>query len=126
MQVYNYQNTIPVSTVMNTTINSKAMQLQNMLFYCFQIVFTGTPTGSFKLQGSADNSATMTAAGQAYAPTNWTDIPSTTQAVTTAGSVLLRDPGYYAEYNFVRAVYIDTSGGMSTAIITSSTFNTKG
>lgn len=126
-QIYNYPNIIPASTVMNTTINSLAMQIQNHLFYCIQIAFTGTPTGSFKLQGSCDNSATKTAAAQfPYAVTNWTDIPSSTQMVTGAGSVLLRDPAFYAEYNFVRAVYTDTSSGTSTAIITVSTFNAKG
>ena len=127
MQIYNYPNIIAASTVMNTTINSAAMQIQNHLFYCIQIVFTGTPTGSFKLQGSNDNSATKTAAAQfPYVVTNWTDIPNSSQNVTEAGSVLLRDPAYFSQYNFVRAVYTDTSSGISTAIITVSTFNAKG
>src|ERR1700734_2300952 len=101
----NQKNIIPASTVMNTTINSVPIQLQNALFYVIQIVFTGTPTGTFKLQASCDNSATQTAAGQTYAPTNWTDIPSATAAVSGAGSVLLRDPAYFASYSFVRVVY---------------------
>jgi hypothetical protein len=124
MQIYNFPNIIPVGTVMNATINSKAMQLQNMLFYNIQLVYTGTPTGSFKLQASSDNSATMTAAGQfPYVPTNWTDIPSSSQAVTTSGSVMYNVE--WAGYNFVRVVYTDTSGGTSTAVITVSTMNAK-
>lgn len=124
-QQFNQPNIIPASTVMNATINSKAIQLQNSLFYVIQIVFTGTPTGTFKLQASCDNSATQTAVGQAYTPTSWTDIPSATAAVSAAGSVLLRDPAYFASYSFVRVVYTDGSSGLSTAIVTSATANVK-
>jgi hypothetical protein len=124
-QVYNYQNIILAGTVMNGTINSKAMQLQNSMFYNIQIVFTGTPTGSFKLQASSDNSATMTAAGQfPYQPVNWTDVPDSSTAVSAAGSVMWNIE--WASYNFVRVVYTDTSGGTSTAVITVSTMNVKG
>lgn len=121
----NQTNIIPKSTVMNATINSLPIQLQNALFYVIQIVFTGVPTGTFKLQASCDNSATQTAVGQPYAPTNWTDIPTATAAVSAAGSVLLRDPAYFASYSFVRVVYTDGSSGVSTAIITSATANVK-
>jgi hypothetical protein len=125
MQIYNYPNLFPVDTVMNTTLNSKAMQIQNQLFYAIQIVWTGTPTGTFKLQGSADNSATLTAAGQVpYTPTNWTDIPSSSEAVAAAGSYMWNES--FQAYNFVRVVYTDGSGGSSTATITASTFNAKG
>lgn len=125
MQIYNYPNMIPVSTVMNATINGKAMQLQNQLFYCIQLVWTGTPTGTFKLQGSCDASTTMTAAGRfPYTPTNWTDIPTVTQAVSAAGSILWNES--FAGYNFVRVVYTDGSSGNSTAIVTVSTLNAKG
>ena len=124
MQIYNYPNIIPASTVMNATINSLAMQIQNHLFYAIQIVFTGTPTGSFKLQGSCDNSAIKTAAAQfPYVVTNWTDLASSTQMVSSAGSVIWNES--FQAYNFVRVVYTDTSSGASTAIITVSTFNAK-
>jgi hypothetical protein len=123
MQIYNFPNMIPAGTVMNATITSKAMQLQNHLFYCIQLVWTGTPTGTFKLQGSCDNSATMTAAGQAYVPTNWTDIPTLSEAVSAAGSYLFNES--FAAYNFVRIVYTDGSSGTSTATVTVSTMNAK-
>ena len=54
MRVYNVPNIIPASTVLNATINSQAMQLYNMYGYSIQLVWTGTPTGSFKLQASCD------------------------------------------------------------------------
>lgn len=129
MLIYNVPNIIPASTVMNTTINSQAMQLENMFGYAIQVVFTGTPTGSFKLQSSCD---AVTRASQVfgpngaviYTPTNWTDITDSPFAVTAAGSTEwnVTDVGY----NYVRVVYTDTSGGSSTAIITSATFNGKG
>lgn len=121
---YNKVNIFPAGTVMNATLNSLAMQIQGCLFYNIQIVYTGTPTGTFKLQGSSDNSATMTAAGQVpYQPVHWTDVKDSSQAVTTSGSVMWNVE--WASYNFVRVVYTDSSGGTSTAIITTSTMNVK-
>lgn len=124
-QIYNYQNIIPVGTVMNKNITSKVMQLQNGMFYNIQIVYTGTPTGTFKLQASSDNSATMTAAGQfPYTPVNWTDVLNSSQAVVNAGSTMWNVE--WASYNFIRVVYTDGSSGASTAVITVSTMNVKG
>lgn len=125
MQIYNYPNIIPSGTVMNSNINSKAMQLQNSMFYNIQLVFTGTPTGTFKLQASSDNSATMTAAGQfPYQPINWTDVLNSPQVVSAAGTLMWNVE--WASYNFVRVVYTDGSGGTSTAVMTVSTMNVKG
>lgn len=123
-QIYNKQ-IIPAGTVMNANLTGLAMQLQNGMFYNIQIVYTGTPTGTFKLQASSDNSATMTAAGQTpYKPTNWTDVLDSSQAVTASGSVMWNVE--WASYNFVQVVYTDGSSGSSTAVITVATFNCKG
>jgi hypothetical protein len=130
MLIYNVPNIIPANTVMNATINSSAIQLENNYGYSIQIVFTGTPTGSFKLQSSSDPvtkaSLNFGANGAVtYTPTNWTDIADSTFTVTAAGNVMWNYTGL-AGYNYVRVVYTDTSGGTSTAIIVSSTFNGKG
>jgi hypothetical protein len=129
MLCYNLPNIIPVNTVMNTTINSVAIQLQNIVDFSIQIVFTGTPTGSFKLQMSDEPVPKENLIVQAngiilYTVVNWTDIANSTFAVTAAGNVAW-------DYNncgftYVRAVYTDTSGGVSTAIITASDYNGKG
>lgn len=121
MRTYNFQNIIPVNTVMNATINSLPMNLANMIGYTIQIFFTGTPTGSFKLQASADEAPLI---GSGFNPTNWTDVVATTFTISAAGNVEWNVYDIY--YNFVRVVYTDTSGGTSTAIITVSTFNGKG
>lgn len=111
---------------MNANINSSALPLYQMFGYAIQIVFTGTPTGSFKLQGSCDpvpqaGSPSITAV---IPPVNWTDIASSTQMVAAAGSIFYNVTDVL--YNWVRVVYTDTSSGSSTAIITVSTFNGKG
>jgi hypothetical protein len=129
MLTTNTPNIIPPSTVMNATINSMAMQLLNAFGYSIQIEFTGTPTGSFKLQCSDDpvpkQSQTFQANGVVvYTPVNWTDVLNSTFTVTAAGNVCwnVQNP----MYNYVRVVYTDTSGGTSTAIVTSAVFNSKG
>lgn len=127
LKPYNIPNIIPANTVLNATRNSQAIQVYNVLNYAIQIVFTGTPTGNFKLQASNDSAINAIASGNYLppnAPVNWTDIANSTFTVSAAGSVMWNfdDPGY----NWVRVVYTDTSGGTSTAIITSSVFNGKG
>lgn len=130
MLIYNVQNIIPASTVMNATINSLALQLENMYGYAIQIVFTGTPTGSFKLQTSCDpvpkQNLTIGANGViTYTPINWTDLANSTFSVVAAGNVEWNYTGI-AGYNYVRVVYTDSSSGASTAIITVAQFNGKG
>lgn len=120
MSLNNKPNIIPSGTVMNTTIYGLPCSLQTLYNFSLQIVFTGTPTGSFKLQMSDDpypNNAVTNP------PTNWTDIANSSQSVTEAGNV-----GWdysLAGFNWVRVVYTDDSSGSSTATITSAMFNGK-
>lgn len=128
MKMYNNQNIIPVGTVMNTTLNSLGFQLYNSFSFSFQVFFTGTPTGSCKLQASNDpafsGQPNANGSGLDVQPVNWTDVKNSTFLVTAAGNVMwdYSDPGF----NWVRVVYTDTSGGTSTAVISSSVFNAKG
>lgn len=124
---YNIPNIFPANTVMNATTNSKAIQLFDVYNFAVQVVFTGTPTGNFKLQSSCDSAINAVSSGN-YAgtnlPTNWTDIANSTFNIAAAGNVEWNFA--YPGYTWVRVVYTDTSSGSSTAIITSSTFNGKG
>lgn len=130
MNTYTKLNIIPASTVMNTTINSLAMQLENMFGFAIQIVFTGTPTGSFKLQASCDPvpnpSLTVGSNGVVtYVPSHWSDVSGSSISVAAAGDVFWN----YANnvnWTYVRVQYTDNSGGASTATITSAVFNGKG
>lgn len=101
----------------NASFNSAPMFVQNMFGYAFQIVFTGTPTGSFKLQASCDK------LNDVEQVSNWTDVANSSVNVTGAGSHLVSATDVM--YNHVRIVYTDTSGGTSTALM-SAVFNTKG
>ena len=114
---------------MNATINSMAMQLLEMWGYSIQITFAGTPTGSFKLQGSDDpvpkaNLVIGANGAVIYTPVYWSDIANSTFAVTAAGNVAW--DVVTTAYNYVRVVYSDTSDGASTATITAANANFKG
>lgn len=128
MQFYNKPNIIPKSTVLNATVNSTPLQLLDSYTYAIQVVVAGTPTGNFKLQGSADPAALAVAMGQVPTnslPTNWTDL-GVSATVSAAGSVILEPKQAFPGYTWVRVVYTDTSGGSSTATVTSANFNGKG
>lgn len=129
MNAYNKPNIIPAATVMNATINSLAMQLENMWGYSIQITFAGTPTGTFKLQGSDDpvpkSSLVIGSNGSVvYTPVYWTDVANSTFTVAAAGNVAWDVTN--TAYNYVRVVYTDGSSGSSTATITAANFNGKG
>jgi hypothetical protein len=101
---------------------SEGYYIGHIVNYAAQITFTGTPTGSLKLQVSCD-------IGNPNAPfphsddsvINWVDLAGTTVAISAAGSVLLNivDAGY----SWVRVVYTHTSGASQ---ITVAQLNLKG
>jgi hypothetical protein len=128
MKFVNVPNLIASGTVLNTTINSTAQSFMDLFGFSIQVVITGTPTGTIKLQMSDDISysgkPTAGGTGLNAPPVNWTDIANSSFTVTAAGNVAwdYSWPGF----NWVRVQFTDTSGGTSTATVTSSTFNGKG
>lgn len=121
MRVFNIQPTM--GQTMNTTITSDAFQLYQMFGFSIQVTFTGTPTGTFKLQASSDP-VTQVSLNTVTPATHWTDVANSSQAVSAAGNVLWNVSDVM--YNWVRVVYTDGSAGASTAVITNLTFNGKG
>lgn len=125
MKVYNIpiatvQSASPVPIHMNANFASFALQCYNIFGYSIQVEYTGTPTGTFKLQCSSDpvpqgSSSDPLTGGT---PTNWTDIANSSVAVVAAGNYAWNVSDVM--YNWVRLVYTDTSGGTSTA-----TFNAR-
>lgn len=111
--------------VMNTTLTSLPVNVVSTYSYGVQVAFTGTPTGTFKLQCSMDPAAGAQGypAATVFQPVNWTDIPQSEYAVTAAGNEVwnVQDIGY----NWFRLVYTDTSGGTSTAVLNVCTINCK-
>lgn len=119
MQIYNI--VFLRNQALNTNFNSIPLELANMFGYSIQIEWSGTANGAFKLQGSTDSSLSQN--HQGTWPVNWTDIDDSSSTVTTGST------GYNVTdvmYNWVRVVYTDASGGTSTAVLTTATFNGKG
>lgn len=86
---------IPTQSI-STSIDGDSIDLQGAVNFSFQFVWTGTPTGSVKLQFSINNN-------------NWSDIPGSSQEILgAAGSHGINYQ--QAGFRFVRAVYTHTSG----------------
>jgi hypothetical protein len=136
---------LPTTTVFNSLLLSSPITLNTsfnlpwvplyMLGYALQCVWTGTPTGYFQLQGSADpivpGSDIIPAFGPPFAispkvknPVNYDPISSSQYAVVSYGSNTWNVSN--ARYNFVRLIYVDQSGGSSTAQLTWANLNQKG
>lgn len=111
------------ATDLGASANLNAVWIGHVVNYSIQLVFTGSPVGSFKLQASCD-AGSPNASQQATLATgvsNWTDIASSSQAVSAAGNITwdVQNSGY----NFVRVVWTYSSGS---GTITSARINTKG
>jgi hypothetical protein len=121
MNVFN----VPVieNEVMNATIESDAIPIVNSFGYFVQAVYTGTPAGTLKLQGSGDK-FDYASPVQPPVPANWDDIKGSEFTIDSAG-VCSWNAGQGVYYNYVRLVYSDASGGSSTAIL-NVVFNAKG
>lgn len=120
MQVYNI--VFLKNKPMNTNFVSSPLQLTDMFGYAIQLEWSNTANGAFKLQASNDSS--LVSSHQGTWPVNWNDIANSTVTVTTDGSVFWNVTDVM--YNYVRVVFTDASGGTSTAIMTTATFNGKG
>lgn len=113
---------------MNANINGPAMQLRNMFGYSIQAEFTATPTGTLALQGSCDpipdgppdNTSQIS---NQNAPVNWTTIINSPLVISASGNYVWNVSD--VQYNWVRLIYTDSSGGTSTATLTA-IFNGKG
>lgn len=117
----NYQALLTAGD-MTTTLNSAPLEMAYMLGFCMQVIYTGAPVGSLILQVSNDVPSPMDANFQyaGFVPTNWTTLPTTTTAISAAGSTIFNFDGQY--YRYVRANYVPSSGSGSLTI----TGNTKG
>jgi hypothetical protein len=110
-------------TDMTSSITMKPQWLGHIANYSIQIFFTGSPTGTFKLQISNDT-GTPNAQGDAkkYAGvTHWTDYDGSPLSVAAAGDVAWDVQNTGAEW--VRVVYTPASGS---GTITSARCKVKG
>lgn len=109
-------------TDMAQSITGTPTYLGHICNFAIQLVFTGLPVGSFKLQVSSDEGSPTQAAPGNYANvTHWSDVAGSTQAITAAGTHMweVADSGNC----WVRFVYTRVSG---TGTLTSAICNIKG
>jgi hypothetical protein len=103
-----------------SSFSSDPQSLSRLYAYSMQIVWSAgsAPVGTFKLQGSDDPGEDRSN----QLPTNWTDITSSSQAISgTPGSILY--DVVTCSYRWTRLVYTATSGS---ATVTSAQMNAKG
>lgn len=93
-----------------TTINSPAIPVDQAWGYAVHAVWTGTPTGTLKLQASCDAPllTNQTSSGVTTV-TNWTDITSSSVAVAGAAGDYMWNVTT-GSYRFFRLVYTNISG----------------
>lgn len=83
-----------------------------------QLVFTGTPAGTFKLQGSNDIRTTTD-----FLPTHYTDIAGSSSTVSAAGDIMWNYQN--CGFDWIRVVW--TASGVGTSpVLTSARIAIKG
>lgn len=93
---------------MSGALTSEPVSLFSIYGFSIQLVYTGSPDGEMKLQGSNDASFES----QAYInPTNWTDLSGTAIAIAAAGSYIYNYS--LVPFNWVRVVWTPSSGSGS-------------
>lgn len=82
----------------------------------FQVILgDATAAGTFKLQASNDICAFGNVAAD-FTPTNWTDIPNQSVALTAATLTGLLTIASM-NYRWIRAIYTRTTAGSTTAVV---------
>lgn len=116
------ENLLTAPVDMATSFQLRALWLGHICNFAIQLVFTGSPVGTLRIQASADSGTPDGGLSpQANGVTNWTDITASDVAITTAGNTMINVQN--AGYNWVRLVYVSTSG---TGSLTSARANVKG
>lgn len=93
---------------MSGSVTSIGIDLQQLLSYSIQAVFTDAPVGTFKLQWSNDEVQVSSGSNPAANVVNWTDYTGTSQAVSAAGNYGWI--GAWAGFRWIRLVYTRSSG----------------
>lgn len=106
------QLTMSASAMTSTnTLTSTSTPLDQAVGCAIQVVWTGTPNGTFKLQASDDKPSrqTQTSSGGPDTITNWTDITDSSYTIAgTAGDYMWNITDVM--YRNIRLVYTNTSG----------------
>ena len=105
---------------MSSSLTSNPIWLGHIANFAIQLVFTGTPNGTLKLQCSNDEGAKTNDISN-VSITNWTDIDGSDQAIVASGDHVWNVQN--CGYRWVRVVYTASSGS---GTLTSARMNVKG
>lgn len=96
---------------MSASFNLQAIYLGHIAQYAIQLVFTGTPSGNFKLQASNDQGhpQAVTASEREAGIVNWTDVADSAVTVSASGDIMWNAEN--VGYLWVRVVYTSTGAG---------------
>jgi hypothetical protein len=100
-------NTLTVSNsgdMSQATLSTNPINLDQKYGFSIHAVFTGTPTGTLKIQGSND----VGSDGIGTGVSNWSDIPGQTLAVAAAGNGMFNVDASY--YKWARLFYTKAGG----------------
>jgi hypothetical protein len=95
-----------------TSSTSNVIDSYNLVHVSAQVVFgsASSQIGTVKLQASNDFDVSGNLSD--FAPSNWSDIPSTTSSVFASARTYLV-PKFDVSYNYMRVVYTQSSGSGS-------------
>ncbi len=91
--------------------NGSAIDASFIIYGSCQVVATGAPAGTVKVQASNDKPLAYNLM-ETFTPTNWSDVSGLTVNVTTSGAYLI--PKFDVSYQWIRAVYTSTATGAQT------------
>lgn len=115
------------STVtIGTTRQFKPLHVGHASSFSIQMVFTGTPDGTFKLQASND-AGNLSASGDSArynGVSNWSDVADSSFTVSAAGDVMWEHGA--AGMEWVRVVYTAAGAGSGSPTVTSARAVVKG
>lgn len=114
------------TTSLAASQNMKPVWLGHIADFSIQLVFTGTPAGTFKLQASNDTGKPQSAgdAAKYSGVTNWTDIADSDVTVSAAGNIMwnYQDAGF----EWVRVIYTASGAGSGSPTLTVARAKVKG
>lgn len=116
---------VAVSTSLASSRNYKPIWLGHIMNFAVQCTYTGTPNGTFKLQGSNDVGQinAQSEAQQSTGVTHWTDIADSDIVVAAAGDFMVNYQN--AGFTWVRLVWTAAGAG-TTPVLTSARIMVKG
>ena len=120
MRVQN-KSLITSSVLLDTSWTSEPIWLEHIICWSIQLVFTGTPSGTFIVQVSNDPVSYEEVKSGSKTVSNWSDYDGSSTSVSAAGNILFNVK--YAGYKWARAKYVFTSG---TGSLTVANYQVKG